>query len=255
MARPPKRGRRFRRSWADESLGLITGEQGLPRKRKARPVLVTERDEALLRRLVKLLRQNAGVPVRTPAHRDPPFRSQPFAFGQHANVNGPGAGVASRTRFGVRWTAADDGINLYGPKNSFRTPGTFFAAEPFPEGQLGVVQSVQCWAYQLSSFVAVDLVREAKWSVLLNGSYVPGYQWQFPSGTLFNSVLNTPDTFATISTPLETPLRLRPGDRIEGELGADDINAGVTISFVWLLRGYSYPASGSDGTVYDTLVD
>lgn len=249
--------------WSDETLRDTLARQGLPVPGKKRDAgaLVDQRSEALLRRLVKLLRQSAGIPTRLPAHNTPPYRSEPIAFTAIINQAGAGAGAAGRTRFGVQWDAVDDTIGQYGPKNALRENGlaAFTTPQPFPESFLGVLTRVEVFAYQVSSVIQLDAVREARWSLLKNGAFVRGYQWQAPTSHPYLSILaaGAPAVNSDVDVRLActSPIRLAPGDTVEVITGTDEINVAATITFVARVEGFMYPSKGADGTVYDTLVD
>lgn len=232
-------------------------QAGVPRPRGKRrkggvgPNDVTPRAEATARRLVKLLRAQAGIPVRLPAHHASPFRAEPIAFSFQNTLAGPGAGVASVTRFGVLWNPVSDAV--FGTTNAVMdTPAN---AEGFPDGYRGVVTRIQCWMFQHVTAAPFIASRQVRWSAFKNGSPINGYQRQIPSSTQDQTLVGVTSSNATIDVAVRVPVQLNAGDTLEGEFVLNDLGAPVTVTSVFLVEGYRFPVKGEDDTIYATLVD
>lgn len=245
--------------WQDETLRQTLVDQGLRPPGRPRNVSGVSKFERELRRLVKLLRQQAGIPVRLPGHNTPPYRALPICFSGVMVLTG-GDGLAPvRFRGGVQWSAFTDPASTYASSNNVRFDSVgAIAPEGFPEAELGTMTSAECWVYEYTTDTAANHPRDARWGLLLNGAYLPGYALQLPSGSLIKS-----DPLASIkvsvahnlSTAMVVPVKLKPGDQLEMEFAADSVESTSQVWFHCVVKGYRYPSRGADGTVYDTLVD
>lgn len=231
------------------------------------------RVEAASRRLVKLLRQQAGIPVRLPAHAVPPFRAVPWNWSAVGQIEGVNDSLVQRvfrvnfapilTTFGGGSVSTED--NLFGPANSTVNysdtqvvdvnDATLFPG--FPDGFLGWLTHVDVAAMSVAGN-NFFLHRYVRWSLRVNGADVPGFKWTHASSQyqILNLGQLDPGTISPL-LPMPCGLPLRPGSQV-------DIVPAVAISglvgtfrcdFIMRANGYMIPSRTDDGTVYSTLVD
>lgn len=243
-------------------------------------------DAAFLRRakaFVGLLRNQAGIPVRQPAHQVAPFRAIPlnwFAVVGVENTNATGSDTIATRSIPVNWSSAlvtpssgsvsnqdtaflaSNGIDAYtGPTSTTYSDDT---AEPFPDGYLGFITSASCNAL-IDSADADDIppVRNCRWSWKIDGAYVSGFRNALPqqelqavaAGFLVANALYPPG--GTINSALGCPVQIRPGQRsmVEGALYAPTGNTFKRL-LVYRISGYAIPTkNGADRTIFDTLTD
>lgn len=254
-------------------------------------------DQAFLRRckaLVRMLRTQAGIPVRAPAHQVAPFRAIPInAWGMfQVVVTATGwqravcpvlwqpAKVAGNAGSSV--TTVDSG---YGSAN-----GTSADMDPlgsptqyslrdvpqFPDGLLGFVTGASCWAWPIANDAttvganSADLYKEvvqnmARWSWIIDGQSVPGYHGAMPTiGAEIAEVSSATNKIVPgayqMTERLGCPVQIRPGQRSHIEGAAYKLakfsEFNIQWAFAWRLTGYAIPTkNGADQTIYDTLTD
>lgn len=253
--------------------------------RRARAVAAARQaaeDAAWLRRakaFVGLMRNQAGIPVRQPAHAAPPFRAIPLNWFGIAQLVNSDQGLF-QIAVPVNWSAslvspsggsqaltdaafnASNGIDAWNA-----TAYAEDAAEPFPDGFLGFITQATCAVTVRSTNIDdVPPVRNARWSWRIDGQYVPGYRWALPQQDL-NEPTVAVGGFAqgavlapgggTLVNMLGCPVQVRPGQRTFVEAGMYAPGAtSVRRLIVWRLSGYAIPTkSGADRTILDTLTD
>ena len=176
-------------------------------------------DAAFLRRakaLVRLLRNQAGIPVRQPAHAVAPFRAEPINFACTAqltkalntdlaydlpvlfapavvfrNVEGPpGTFTATATSTEDTARGPSDGyfvidssgtptpisVTPFTDSGGFQAPGI----DPFPDGYLGFITGVEVSAFRGDNVIDHIVERDLRFTLLVDGQSVSGFTNAYP---------------------------------------------------------------------------
>jgi len=235
MARPPLTPAQIA---AYQAAGVST-EAARPRDPNAAAVdyLLTELESRL---------SSLALRVRQPSWHEPPKGAVNVRWSINDDLAGGGAGGTASRRWGVRWNPTPEGATA-GLPLAFSTLNLVDATpEAFDDGWCGIVW-FQCTAGQVSSaFGAANVTRQARFSVLQQGGYVPGFLRAMPGGVA--GIRQNPTTNATfiandrVHTAVSmAPLIIRPNDTMEVVFHADEINVGVTVNFQFDVFGWKAP--------------
>lgn len=174
-------------------------------------------DAAFLRRakaFVRLLRNQAGIPVRQPAHAVAPFRAEPIMFCCHVQLTKTAAvsdltydlpvlfspQLVYRLVSGVATVSSQEDATR-GPSDSYYlldnnanpppievlpvtdsapTPFTTPGIQPFPDGYLGFVTGVEVVTFRGDNIVDHLVVKDLRYTVLVDGQAVSGFSNAYP---------------------------------------------------------------------------
>lgn len=229
---------------------------------------------------IALLRRQAGISVRQPAHAVAPFRSVPlnwWAITQH-DADDAGKDTLDTRRTPINWLpefvepisgSASPTDTLYGASNgvdAYENPSSteYGTGSPFPDGYLGFVTSINCWV-QIHTANPIDIppMRSLRWSWSIDGQTVPGYKNALPAqealplagGFGVASVLY-PGMGQTASQ-LGCPVQVRPGQRsyVESSMFIPSGAGNYKKLVVFRLGGYMVPTKTDDGTIFGTITD
>ncbi len=173
-------------------------------------------DAAFLRRakaFVRLLRNQAGIPVRQPAHAVAPFRAEPIMFGCHVQLTKSATSdltydlpvlfspqLVYRLVSGTATVSSQEDATR-GPSDSyylldntgnpppievlpvtdssvppFTTPGI----DPFPDGFLGFLTGIEVTTFRGDNVLDHLVVKDLRYSVLIDGQAVSGFSGAYP---------------------------------------------------------------------------
>lgn len=175
-------------------------------------------DAAFLRRakaFVRLLRNQAGIPVRQPAHAVAPFRAEPIMWGAHVQLyktvalydltydlpvlfspqlvyrNVSGTATVSSTEDQTRGPSDAYYIidNTVPPPpievapftdSATPTPFTTPGIDPFPDGYLGFVTGIEVTTFRGDNVSDHIVVKDLRYTVLIDGQAVSGFTNAYP---------------------------------------------------------------------------
>lgn len=219
----------------------------------ARPASAAAIDELLLGLEQRL--STMALRVRPPSWHEPPKGAQNVRWGINDDLAGAGAGGVSSRRWGVRWNLTAEGATTGVPPGNSTLNLVDATPEPFDDGYFGVVW-VRCTAGQVStSFGAVNVMRQARWSLFHQGGGVPGFVRAMPGGNA--GMRQNPTVAATFvandhgfhDSVTIAPLIIRPNDILEVVFHTDEINVGVTVNFHCTVFGWKAPLTLLDRDV------
>lgn len=220
-------------------------------------------DAAFLRRakaFVRLLRNQAGIPVRQPAHAVAPFRAEPINFFCHVELVKSAAASdlvydlpvlfaptqVYRLVSGIATVTSTEDATL-GPSDSYYlvdnnpnpppievapvtdsapTPFTTPGIDPFPDGYLGFLTGIEVTTFRGDIVSAHVVSKDLRYSLLIDGQAVSGFTNTMPRFELGQST--APTDFSgvlyprggSVETKLGCPIQVRPGQRVVVRLRA-----------------------------------
>lgn len=234
-----------------------------------------ERIEAAARRLVKLFRQQAGIPVRMPAHAVPPFRAIPFNWAGVAQIEAADNSFVQR-QFRINFSpilvtangggSAGGENDLNGPSNSYVAYSDSLAVDVgdatpfpgFPDGFVGWITHLDVAAWD-SAGLNWLMHRYVRFTLKVNGASVPGFH-QIPCNSTYQitAIGSMEPTAASPLLPIPCGIPLRAGNQVDVLISVGtNFVLGTTFrtDFVMRVGGYMIPTKSDDGTVYSTLGD
>jgi hypothetical protein len=238
---PQRRTGRSQRAFAAETF-QAAGLPAPPGTRSSPRLTFDERLRRSVRSLIRALRAQPGINVRSPSQHYAPYRSQEWAF--QARIGLAGA-VGAATEVIVP-------VTFSGPVAVIAAPA---AAENFPEGMIGEVIAAEVHCYYVDTTVVVDVAGAGRWSLRKNGVVIPGFQGRAVSSTSNMSGAIGIARDQSLRLPARTPIHLRPGDQLELTLRNEVLAVAPTLFFMTDLSGWIYPARSTDDSIMGTMAD
>lgn len=200
-----------------------------------------ELERARIAQLLAMAREGLPFPVRQSATAVPPFFARPVEFRCRRIIS---AGVGSTlSTIPVAWDAQDDGV--HGPTNAHLYGSSTWIAggEPqeLPQGELAVVWA-QAWGYHTTD-VAARPGTSLRWSMIRNGSPVPGFSRQFVTAHETQAVgtsTTLPHAQSHVASVPACPLILAPGDTVMLEV-LEEYGATVDVVVDVRVWGWRFP--------------
>lgn len=200
-----------------------------------------ELERARAAQLLAMAREGLPFPVRMSASVVPPFFSSPIEFRCRRIIS---AGVGSTlSTIPVAWDAQDDGV--HGPTNAhLYGSSTWVSAgvpQPMPQGELAVVWA-ETHGYHTTD-VAARPGTSLRWSMIRNGSPVPGFSRQFVSAHETQAVgtsTTLPHSQTRVASVPACPLILAPGDAVTIEV-LEEYGATVDVVVDVRVWGWRFP--------------
>lgn len=186
-------------------------------------------------RVAQHLRALQGtIPVRGRAHLEPPIGAVPIQWVYHYTLAGAGALLPQSYTAQVHWQP------ISGSNGGELT--TDHPHQQFPQGFAGVVWA-SCVASQDTTVAALNLPRQAQWTLTHNGAAVPGFLRQHPGGYQTMQASNNTIPLSGRAWQVETacPILLYPTSRMAFTFHLDDQPATTNVGFVAQLRGWMFP--------------
>lgn len=265
--------RRRRRTLRPPAPLVDWGAPPPPRTDPAASLPYAQRVEMAAKEFFRMLRQIPGLNVRQPSHHEAPFRGLPIAYTEDDAFGTLVGSLADPITvwFPITWTGSASPNNSIGPALLSANPlsAAVQAAEPFPDGHIGVVprEGLQVAIVQEIPTVASGLNawRNGRWTAYVGGRTVTGLQDVRPYSLWgdSNEVAGAPGTIVRVETAIKmdtrplAPIQLRAGETmVIGCFFTEDLNvAGQNFRCSVNLRGWRYPVAQEEPSIYGTLVD
>jgi hypothetical protein len=191
----------------------------------------------LVKRLVAELR-SLPLFVQRPALADPPVQAININFSASCVVAGATSFAGEVQWFGAPATTGFAGRNVCGFLESDTSLGL---VNRLPSGLIAVVRA-ECSVGQVTTDTVANLVRQTRWSILLNGTPVSGFDFAQPGGiTTQNPTAAAPKSNQVVVSRTDAPILVPGGGRLSFNVDATQLGGGTSATFHVQVHGWAFP--------------